>query len=639
MEGTATSPLVTPRGWRLPLWLWLPALAAIFAWHAWLTLALFGPDPLVALLDDRPIIQGSAPQHLYLGSIGAEALRSSGHSCAYDTKHLSGYPKTPIFDGSRPAEIFLLLGGGGYRPAAYKIGVAASCQLVPLLLFIACRGAGLDRVATLLALILGEIVWWGPLGRSALEAGDSVLYLAALAGLAHVGLLIAFQRRPSIRAWLGLLLTGCLGWFLQPLLFPIALPLLLAYYLSVGPRHDFLTWHIAFWLAEVGALVVNLGWLVNWFAYWWLRAPLPSATALLQQRTLGALWNAPLWGGASDRLFIVVLMTAAAAGVLVFNQTQQRCTARLLGMGAGGALVLALLGISWEPLGLVGTAALLAPALWFAALPAAHAWTCLARLPWAHGSGGRAASVLLLTLPLAAIALSGSIGDCLLSRCVAPGRLTIGLNAEREEIVKELVRKTTAEARILWEDRPLPRQASRWPALLPLLTGRQFIGGLDPDGFLEHSSICLANQNLEGRPIATWSDEELSDYCRRYNIGWIAAWSPNVVARLGACERFEKLSVLRDEDEGILFAVKERTGNIALRGAAELVHADSRYILLGDLVPDNGVVVLSLHYQAGMRASPGRVQVEREQSGDDPIGFIRLRLAAPAACVALSWDR
>ena len=38
----------------------------------------------------------------------------------------------------------------------------------------------------------------------------------------------------------------------------VALPILLIYYLSVGARHDFLTWHAAFWCVEIFAIVVNL---------------------------------------------------------------------------------------------------------------------------------------------------------------------------------------------------------------------------------------------------------------------------------------------------------------------------------------------------------------------------------------------
>ena len=171
-----------------------------------------------------------------------------------------------------------------------------------------------------------------------------------------------------------------------------------------------------------------------------------------------------------------------------------------------------------------------------------------------------------------------------------------------------------------------------------MLTERSYIGGLDPDGFIEHSSISLINQVLDGRGIATWSDEQLMDYCRRYNIRWIVAWSPEVIQRFSEWPDAEKRTELVDEETGWLFEVK-RTPNFALKGQAELLEADGQYITLGNVVPHKGEVIISLHYQAGMRASPGRVQVERAKTGDDSIGFVRLRLAVPAARVTLSWER
>ena len=57
--------------------------------------------------------------------------------------------------------------------------------------------------------------------------------------LAHIALLIRFNRNPGLRVWTGLLVTGAFGWLAQPMLFPIALPLLLIYYLSAGVRHAF----------------------------------------------------------------------------------------------------------------------------------------------------------------------------------------------------------------------------------------------------------------------------------------------------------------------------------------------------------------------------------------------------------------
>src|SRR5207253_8421663 len=109
-----------------------------------------------------------------------------------------------------------------------------------------CKTIGLGYATTLVATFLGQLIWWGPHGRTALLTGDCELYLASLAGLSHIGFLISYHRTATVTSWFGLLVTGCIAWFLQPLLFPIDLPVLLTYYLSVGVKHDFLTWHVAF---------------------------------------------------------------------------------------------------------------------------------------------------------------------------------------------------------------------------------------------------------------------------------------------------------------------------------------------------------------------------------------------------------
>jgi hypothetical protein len=624
--------------WTLPRWAFLLGAAALCLWHGWLTLALFGDEPWEKILNDQPIVSGIHPQHLYIGSLGAKGLATNWMTVVYDFAFQAGWPKTPIFDGGRLAELFLLLGGGSYQPAAYKLGFAVSCFLVPWFFLVACKSVGLGHGTSLLATILGQLIWWGPHGRVALVSGDYEFFLAALAGLAHVGFLISFHRTAGVSAWFGLWLTGCVVWFLQPLLFPIALPILLTYYLSVGTKHDFLTWHFAFWGAELLGIAVNLPWLTDWFDSWWLRAALPSPAGMLEHRTFYTVWNAPLWGGPASRLLAVFLIVSACVGVGILNQTHERPAARLLGFTALGALVLALLGISWEPLGVLGTAALFAPALWFACLPAAHGWTwVLGRLCRCGAKGRVGAAGLLLGAGGCFVYFTES--PCTLAeRCLPVEPLEIGLNAERRAIVDTLIAHTNEDARILWEDRDGARHASRWPALLPLLTPRRYIGALDPDGFIEHSSICLNEQMLETQLIRPSKDEEWSDYCRRYNVRWIVAWSPTVIERLERWPAAKKIQALADGDTGWLFEI-DRTPSYALRGQAELLCADGQQIMLRNVVPHNGEVVLSMHYQAGMRVSPSRVQIERATSGEDQIGFVRLRLAVPAAVVTLTWDR
>ena len=53
---------------------------------------------------------------------------------------------------------------------------------------------------------------------------------------------------------------------------------------------------------------------------------------------------------------------------------------------------------------------------------------------------------------------------------------------------------------------------------------------------------------------------------------------------------------------------------------------------------DGDEVVLSLHYQAGLQASPARIQIEREPDPFDPIPLLRLKVPAPTPLITLTWD-
>jgi hypothetical protein len=64
---------------------------------------------------------------------------------------------------------------------------------------------------------------------------------------------------------------------------------------------------------------------------------------------------------------------------------------------------------------------------------------------------------------------------------------------------------------------------------------------------------------------------------------------------------------------------------------------DHESITLTDLTPANGQLVLSYHYQSGIKASVERVKVEKEPQVHDAIPFVRLRFTAPLARLTLYW--
>jgi hypothetical protein len=610
----------------------------LLAAQVWLTLGLFGPDrPWQRLLNDEPILSGRHPLHLYHGVLGACSLRSAGTLCCYDPAFEAGYPKTPVFDsGSRPAELFLDLAGGQYRPAAYKVGLAVCCVAVPIAVAVAAWGAGLGPWACCLAAVLGMLVGWGAPCRVLVEGGDIDMFLGGLASLVCVGMLLRFHSSPGPLAWLGLVAGVGIGCLAHPLFFFVLLvAVLLAYYLSVGTRHG-LTWHTCLVTALTGGIALNLFWLLDWVKYWWVLLPLPTGERLLPHRTLRAFWEAPLWGGLADRSVALVLLGGGLIGLGIFNQCRGRPAARLLGIGAVGLLVLALLGIACEPAGRVGAMKLLVPALWFATLPAAFA--CQKCGIWLRRCTGCPWITLSVGILLAALASWASWPTPLtfVERWCAPVPLAIGLGPERQAVTSLLKEKTTPEARVLWEDQA---DGSRWSALLPLLTDRSFIGGLDPEAALEHSyHTQFADHCLAGRPLSQWSDAELEEFCRRYNLGWVVCWTSAAQARLRGWNRAAAVATLNEDGQtGCLFAL-QRPRSFVLKGQAGWVSADCRHIALSDVVPEDGKVVLSLHYQAGLQVSPAKVRVEKEPAPPDLIPFVRLRMPGPVTRITLRWE-
>jgi hypothetical protein len=617
--------------------LWIIVLLGLLAWQGWMTLTLFDREhPWQRLLDDQPILSGRHPLHLYHGYLGARALRERGTLCCYDPAFYAGYPKTPVFDsGSRPAGLFLTLAGGTYRPEAYKVGLAVCCLVVPLLVLAAARGAGLGAGASCLAVGLGLLVWWSPPCRDLLEAGELDFLLAGLAALAQLGLLVRWDRRAGVGAWAALLASGCLGWFAQPALFCALFPLILIYYLSVGARHR-LIWHLALFSGLTGGVVVNSWWLVDWFDYWWIRAPLQAETPLLPHRTFHTLWASPLWGEGADRILAGVVLGGAIVGVWLFNATRQRPAARLLGLGAVAFLSLAIAGLGWEPLARLGTPRLFVPALWFAAVPAAYglaqgaALAC--RLAGGTWRGGALTAVLLAAVGFAA---QDPVRVFAL-RCAGTTPLAIGLAAPDQALIEMITSHTTPRARILWEDCCDSPTASRWSALLPILTDRAYLGGLDANACIEHAYPGLVEQKLAGRPIASWRDEELRDFCHHYNVGWAVCRSPVAAARFRAWLGTEPTATISGSSPVYLFELPP--GSFVLKGRAQFLHADWRHIALADVIPEEGIVILSMHYQAGLRVSPSRVQIEKEPDPYDPIPFVRLRVPGPVARLTLTWQ-
>lgn len=625
------SPAPTPQ-WRL----WPLAIIVVTIGQAGLTLHLFGPDArLAALTDSRPIVSGRHPLHLYHGALGAATFHDRYSTSCYDPAFQAGYPKTPVFDGgARPAELFQFFAANPDNPAAYKLGVFLVCLLVPVTFAVAGRGLGLSPAGACLAAVGGCLVWWSPSVRTLLDDGHLDLLLAGLAGLTCVSGLARYASDPGPLAWAVLAGGAVVGWFAHPVAWLGLLPIVAAFYLAMAPRHG-LGWHLGLIGTGIAGVTPNLWWLWDWCRFWWLRhpsvddlAPLPSWDVLLGNA--GDYADLP---GPGVLGWVAVIL--GMMGLLGMLRAGLRTQAGLVAVAAAVAVVAARLGATWPTMQAFGAERATGFAPTILVIPAA--WL-LGRW-WEQVEAGAVAVWVALAVPLA----FGWVGftapaAALLELNLHP--LMLGLTRDQEQLIAALKQHTTSEARILIEDSDPTRAGWNWTALLPVLTDRVYLGGLDPDAGMEHSFCGMRAGKLNGRPLTEWHATDREVFCRRYNVGWVVCRTAETADWWARDPATRELGRFHDGGDVIVLYEVTRVRSFVLAGSATVERADRRKLVLTDVVPNEaGEVVLSYHHQPGLRAAPSNVGVEGDKDLFDPIPMVKLvRLSGPVSRVTLTWE-
>jgi hypothetical protein len=619
--------------------LWLVGVAGVVFAQAGLALALFGPGLSFAnLLDDRPVLSGRHPLHLYHGSLGAAAFRARGGTTAYDPNFQAGYAKTPVFDGGcRPAELVLALAGGHYSPSAYKVGLFACLLLVPLAFVTAARGAGLPAGAAVLAGAGGVVLSATAPARRLVAEGEVDFLLAGLAVIVFVCWLARYARDFGIDSWLVLAVVAAAGWYAHPVVWLGLTPVVVAFYVVVAPRQE-LAWHIGLAGVAAAGIAPNAWWLSDWGRYWWLRQPAEGEP--LPVPTWGAVLGSP--GDYIDLLgsipWGVPVAVLAGAGLVLLARAGQRGAAGLLASTAAVAVGFARVMAVW-PQGPADAPDRLIPlAAGFLTIPAAFAvWAVLAQT--------RLAGPLVLATVLAVLLLGWADGPTRPLAAIArvdAHPLVVGLNTEQEALVEAVKRHTTPEARVLWDDTPDHHPGWNWTALLPVLTGRAYLGGLDPGSGTDYGFCCLHTGVMARRPLPNWSDDDLAQFCRWYNVGWVVCRSPASIERWGSYPDAKPVAQLTEAGRKVVLYEVVRPRSFVLSGTATWESATPTRISLTNVVPDrDGYVVLSLHHADGLRVYPSYIDrglPGREMDPYDPVHHIKLRVLGPVPRLTLVWE-
>ncbi|HJZ59492.1 MAG TPA: hypothetical protein VKE74_31400 [Gemmataceae bacterium] len=619
---------------RRPLWLF--GVAGLLLAQAGLALALFGPGrSWAAVADGRPVLSGRHPLHQYHGTLGSRTFRHRGATACFDPAFQAGYPKTPVFDGGcRPAELFFLIGGS--RPAAYKAGLFACVLLIPLVFVVAARGAGLPPGASVLAGACGLLLAWSGPVRGLIDEGELDFLTAGLAAVVFVTWLARYARQFGVDTCMVLAATAAVGWYAHPVVWLGLLPVVIGYYLVFAPRHG-LAWHLGLVGISAVGLAPNLWWLTDWGRYWWLRQPSSSDNIPLPgwQAVLGTPHDYAVLFGCVPLGGLLVLVGLAGL-VALWRSGHRGATALLFGVVFLTTAVARLLA-AWPRVPPGGPERLVPLTAAFLVLPAAFGlWKLLGRASAAGVATGCAVLALLIVgwvdgpgRPLATAAQLD----------VEP--LAVGFSSEQEVMIAVLREQTTADARILWDETTDHRPGWNWSALLPLLTDRAYLGGLDHDAGIDHSFCGMRDGMLNGRPLATWTDAELAAFSRWYNVGWVVCRSGPAAERWGRFPMARSVARLQEDGISVVMFALDRPRSFVLSGSARWEDASPARVVLSDVVPDaNGEVELSLHNLPGLRVYPSYIQLHSAQDvpGGDPINHVKLRMPGPVPRVTLVWE-
>lgn len=605
-------------------------VGVVFLLHS-LGLALLF-QPVSGLWSQQPVIEQDWGLHFHHLNSLDELWRGDRRLWGYNPFFMAGYPSNTIQDLSiKLFELLsLLLSAPGLNlTLAFKLTVVVTMAAIPWMIFFAARmlfdEEPAQRLAPPLAAFLGTAYWWNSLPREMFFYGvlgfPPACYLSLL-GLALFCRMSKAERPFTAAHTLWLVVVAAI----VPLHFQatlvIALPIaafLLVHRKSLDPR-------ALFWLAggALASVLVNLAWL------------LPAITHRGDEVSSTIVAQLPLFSSTDPLTFIKdyaspsgywtfrtsawekglrwTLLILGWMGVAKLLRDGRKDLALVIGIAAGTLFAVAYFGSfipilkGWQPLRFkVGYDLYLV----LAASYLISTW----KSSRAEGSGQILIPILLLG--------GGMAFFVNLAQTESTKSMTLRteLSPEVKAIVEWIRTETPTEGRLLFEESGdetgFVYDGMYLSAFIPYWTGRQLIGGPinlynDRHHFAEFHSGMLFKSNIAG-----FTDNEIRDYLRAYNVGAVVAFHPRSIQRLLSVPGLISL----DHRIGDIHLMKvNQPLTWVLQGKGN-IEAGLNRIRVFNIAGDE--VLLKYHWTEGLISDPPAT-IRPEKILDDPIPFIRI---------------
>ena len=596
----------------LPRTILYPAIALLLAVQAALTLGSFHTRD--DIFNDRPILNVDFCSQYYWAYAAREFHRQDGRLWGYDPNFMAGYPLDFIFNSSLPVQMISVALPGASLARVIKAALILSFLLMPPLLFFSLTMMGLPRGPGLAATALGVCLFWlaenALFGRFGMISGAFLLHFF----LVPLSLLLCWLRDRRPAALVGFAAALALSLIVHKTAFVLTVaPALLLVALAVRSLRAREWAYLA--AAFVVAFALNLHWLLPFFRFLPLKVEDPLTTFFQNTELLRPLADLfPVQTFFAIPLARLLTMAAGLMGLKKLRREQPRLYLPLLAL-------LVYFGVFAYFGSLVPVLRHLQPyryvtAYFYLWLPFAGYGLAAARERLSPGGWPRRLAPAGFGLLLFVLLLLPSFQAF---SWVAP--LRTDLTPDSAALIDWLKNHTDPGARILaedinvWTDKPVYGGA-RLVGLVPALMPRELIGGPLPNAFIIHHRVSFEDGWLCGRVIKEMSDAEVAAVLRRYNVGWVVAWSEASKERLSRQPGLEPAA-----EFGLVkcWRVPSPPGYF-LEGTGR-VSAGFNRIRLSGLATGSGRVVVSYHWVDGLRSTPP-ARLTRVDVPGDPVGFI-----------------
>ena len=594
------------------------ALAAILGQLA-LASATF---PIAELTTSVPVFHVDHAYHWYQVEV-ARSLAAHGAVIGYDPHFGAGYLAGIHFNGSAkgPAALGVLLLPFASTTVAYKLYLFLATLLTPICVPLAAHWLRFPRSAVAAAAALGMLLWWVSSVRWYYATGMAGHVVGSYLALPYGAFVFRYLTESTSRSVpVALVLAGAVGFLIYPL-FPIpvasvVIPLAVAFRSEIGAGRAV----SAFVAVPLLSAIPNLPWLLPTIT---IVQPYMASVTYLQASDISIAWNEALGrfvGAARGARLYTVLWFAALWACVPRHEPRAKRIAVALAAGAGALILLSATGASLPVLAQVQPNRFSASAYIVLALPASYglvlAFRRLATPGWRRWIAGGSVTIFVLAAFFFLVwELPREVSSADIPHHGARPPEVRGLGDKSKWMLNWLKTETTPDARILFETHhgSVVFDRSELSGYFALSAGREFVGGPFPHLFYAG----FTDGALFGADIDSLAPRHLTELLRRYNIGWIVAFSEKSKRSLDASPSVRPLESFDDVKtyavDGPHSYFLEGTGVVTARAVGR-VELDR---LSGPSV------VLKYHYVPGLRAVPPTEIVPFPVEGD-PTPFVRL---------------